>query len=97
MRKLTRGTKQKSDIQITAGADHCDVTMPRTRHGIFIESKKKNKALQMSKGHGALYNLYPTLSANSRMCNNIEIPSCVQASSTDLDLQWQKIHMRASE
>lgn len=30
MRKLT-------DIQITAGTDHCDVTMPRTHHGIFIE------------------------------------------------------------
>lgn len=40
---LLREAERGKDIQITAGADHCDVTMPRTHHGIFIEGFKKKK------------------------------------------------------
>lgn len=39
----------------------------------FCWKLKKNKAVQMSKGHRVLYNLYPSLSANSRTCNNNEV------------------------
>lgn len=85
---LLREAERGKDIQITAGADHCDVTMPRTHHGIFIEGfKKKNKALQMSEGHRVLRNLYPTASANSRTCNT-EIPPTAKAPLKRPDLQW---------
>lgn len=35
--KFTERSKQERDIQITAGTDHCDVTMPTTHCGIFTE------------------------------------------------------------
>lgn len=76
MRKLTASATPKTDIQITAGADHCDVTMPRAQRGMLVENlkkkKKKHKPLQMSKGHRVLSNLYSAPSAHSRTCRNIK-------------------------
>lgn len=43
MRKLTASATPKTDIQITAGADHCDVTMPRAQRGMLVENLKKKK------------------------------------------------------
>lgn len=46
MRKLTASATPKTDIQITAGADHCDVTMPRAQRGMLVENLKKKKETQ---------------------------------------------------
>lgn len=73
MRKLTERSKQESDIQITAGTDHCAVAKPSIRNSILIEGLKKNKALQMSERQRVPHNLYPTRSASSGTCI-IQIP-----------------------
>lgn len=54
----------------------------------FSLKAKKNKALQMSMGHTVLYNLYPTPSANSRTCNNTEIPPTAKVPLMHPDQQW---------
>lgn len=75
--------KMSGDIHVAAGAHRFDVTMPTTHCGIFSE-KHKNKAPQMSEGHRVLFDLYPTLSANTNT-----ISSC-----TYLDLQQQEVTCR---
>lgn len=88
--------KMSSDIHIAAGTHRFDVTMPTTHCGIFSE-KHKNKAPQMSEGHRVLFDLYPTLSANTKTCKNI-------SSFTYLDQQQQEVtcrpgpgHMKSQE
>lgn len=62
---------------------------PEFTMALSMKAKKKiHQALQMSKGHRVLYNLYPTMSANSRMCHYVSIPPSAQVALTLFDLRW---------